>query len=79
MSRATDLLWSFEMLALAALILLILEVALTRWIAIQRRTGKEGQVEFEENAHSTAQFREQLAQMKQLEKTGASETTRMED
>jgi len=54
----------WQTLALAALILLILEVALTRWIAIQRRTGEEGRVDFEENAQSSAQFREQLAKMK---------------
>jgi hypothetical protein len=54
----------WQILALAALVLLILEVALTRWIAIQRRSGEEGHVDFEENAQSTAQFREQLAAMK---------------
>ena len=54
----------WQMLALAALVLLILEVVLTRWITIQRRTGEEGRVEFEENASASAQFREQLAKMK---------------
>ena len=54
----------WQTLALAALALLILEVVLTRWIAIQRRTGEEGQVDFEENANASAQFREQLAKMK---------------
>lgn len=54
----------WRMLALAALALLILEILLTRWIAIQRRTGEEGLIEFEEQAASSAQFREQLAQMR---------------
>ena len=53
----------WQTLALAALALLILEVALTRWISIQRRTGEEGPVLFEENATASAQFREQLAKM----------------
>ena len=44
--------------------MLILEILLTRWIAIQRRTGEEGLIEFEEQAASSAQFREQLAQMR---------------
>jgi hypothetical protein len=53
----------WQVLALAALALLVLEVVLTRWIAIQRRTGEEGHVAFEENAQTSAQFREQLAAM----------------
>ena len=64
----------WQTLALAALVLLILEVALTRWIAIQRRTGEEGHVDFEENAQSTAQFRQQLAAMKGTAPSGTAET-----
>jgi hypothetical protein len=55
----------WRILALAAFLLLILEIALTRWIAIQRRTGEEGNVEFEDQNGSSVAFRQQLAQMRQ--------------
>ena len=54
----------WQILALAALILLLLEVVLTRWIAMQRRTGEEGHVTFEEATQPSRGFREQLAKMK---------------
>ncbi|MEI8241772.1 MAG: BatA domain-containing protein [bacterium] len=66
----------WQTLAFAALILLILEVVLTRWIAIQRRTGEEGNVDFEENAQSSAQFRAQLAAMKGTAPAETKETGR---
>jgi hypothetical protein len=53
--------------ALAVLLLLVLEIALTRWIAIQRRTGEEGSVSFEEAGHPGARFREQLAAVRGAE------------
>ncbi len=40
--------WRF--LAVGVLFLVIAEIILSRWIAIQRRTGKEERVKFEENA-----------------------------
>jgi len=54
----------WRILALAAFCLLILEILLTRWIAIQRRTGEEGAVDFDEQTASSASFRQQLAQMR---------------
>ena len=54
----------WQILMFAALVLLILEIVLTRWIAIQRRTGEEGHVDFEGNAKSSAQFRDQLSKMR---------------
>jgi hypothetical protein len=51
-------------LAWAALVLLILEVALTRWIAIQRRTGEEGRAVFEESHGPSEQFRQELARVR---------------
>ena len=40
--------WRF--LAVGALFLVLAEIILSRWIAVQRRTGKEERVQFEENA-----------------------------
>jgi len=54
----------WQILALAALVLLLLETALTRWIAIQRKTGEEGTVTFEDAGQPSARFRDQLARMK---------------
>ena len=53
-------------LAFAALALFVLEIALTRWIAIQRRTGVEEKVSFEEQGTNAAgdAFREELARMR---------------
>jgi hypothetical protein len=55
----------WQILALAALVLLLLETALTRWIAIQRKTGEEGTVTFEDAGQPSARFRDQLARMKE--------------
>jgi len=51
-------------LALAALALLLLEVLLTRWIAIQRRAGEEGEVTFEDTRKPSSGFHEQLARLR---------------
>lgn len=49
-------------LAYAALLFLVLEIFLTRWIAIQRRTGVDEQVSFEEEgATESASFQQQLS------------------
>jgi hypothetical protein len=49
-------------LAFAALFFLVLEIILTRWIAIERRTGVDEQVSFEEEgATESASFQQQLA------------------
>ncbi len=48
-----------------ALLLFILEIALTRWIAIQRRTGETEQVGFDDkNAAAAAAFDKQLEAMR---------------
>jgi hypothetical protein len=47
-------------LALAAFVLLLLEVELTRWIAKQRRAGEEGDVTFEDANLPSSEFRDQL-------------------
>jgi hypothetical protein len=54
----------WQILALAALVLLLVEIALTRWIAIQRRTGEEGTVCFEESGQPSSTFREQVAKLR---------------
>jgi len=51
-------------LAIAAYILLLLEVVLTRWIAIQRKVGEEVDITFEEANLPSAQFRSQLDNLK---------------
>jgi hypothetical protein len=50
-------------LALAMFLLLIAEIALTRWIAIQRKTGEEGRVTFDESRQPSASFRDSVAKM----------------
>ena len=50
-----DELWKY--MAVAALLLLVAEAALTRWIAVQRRTGHEGTVQFEDKLKPSAAFR----------------------
>ena len=50
-------------LALAMFILLVLEIALTRWIAMQRKTGEEGRVVFDEAMQPSVSFREHVAKM----------------
>lgn len=51
-------LWKY--LAVAALFLLLLEIALTRWIALSRRSGEGEEVKFETRFDPSAQFQEQL-------------------
>ncbi|MGI5868007.1 MAG: BatA domain-containing protein [Kiritimatiellia bacterium] len=44
----------------AALLFLLLELLLSRWIAIQRRTGQEEEVEFDKTARAPEPFQKQL-------------------
>ena len=50
-------------LAIGALLLLLLEVVLTRWIAIQRRQGEKIEVTFEDANLPSSGFRDQLDAM----------------
>jgi hypothetical protein len=50
-------------LAIAMFLLLVAEIALTRWIAIQRKTGEEGRVVFDEAMQPSTSFREQVARL----------------
>jgi hypothetical protein len=55
----------WRILAYVALFLLVLEIMLTRWIAIQRRTGIEENVSFaEETPTSSTGFLDELAKMR---------------
>ena len=55
----------WRILAYAALFFLVLEIMLTRWIAIQRRTGVEETVTFEDtNATASDAFRQELEAMR---------------
>jgi hypothetical protein len=54
----------WRILALAAFALLLVEIALTRWIALLRQTGSERSVEFEAQAAPSVTFREQLRKMR---------------
>ena len=55
----------WRMLAFATLFLLVGEIFLTRWIAIQRKTGEQEVVDLKEDAPTqTDSFREQLAKFK---------------
>lgn len=57
----------WRMLAYAALLLMMLEIFLTRWIAIQRRTGEEETVAFEEEApEGSASFQQHLDAIRNL-------------
>ena len=47
-------------LAAAALLFLLLELVLARWIAIQRRTGQEEKIEFEKAGGAPEPFQRQL-------------------
>lgn len=47
-------------LAFPAFLLLLIEILLTRWIAVRRRTGSEREVDFESQQAPSATFREQL-------------------
>jgi hypothetical protein len=55
-------LWKY--LALGAFILLLVEIALARWIAISRRTGEEIKIDFESKDAPTSGFKEQLARIR---------------
>lgn len=56
-------LWKY--LAAGALFLLLAEIALTRWIAISRRSGEEVSVNFETKFEPSAQFQQALKQVKE--------------
>ena len=51
-------LWKY--LAVGALFLLLAEIALSRWIALSRRSGESDTVSFENRFEPSAQFKEQL-------------------
>jgi len=55
----------WRILAYVALFLLVLEIMLTRWIAIQRRTGLEENVSFDEDTPTASSgFLDELAKMR---------------
>ncbi len=54
-------LWKY--LAVGAFFLLLLEIALSRWIARERRSGEEITINFESNHAPSAGFQEQLAKV----------------
>lgn len=54
-------LWRYA--AVPLLLLLLLEILLTRWITQHRRTGEEGHVSFDESAKPGSKFESILAQM----------------
>ena len=49
---------------MAAFLLLLGEITLTRWIAGHRRTGQTQVVEFEDRTGPSASFRQQLARLR---------------
>ncbi len=53
----------WRILAMAMFLLLIAEIALTRWIAMQRKTGEEGRVAFDDSMQPSASFREQVEKL----------------
>jgi len=55
-------------LILAALALLLVELMLTRWIAIQRRSGEELQIDFDEHKKPSKSFLKQLSLIDALKK-----------
>lgn len=55
-------LWRYA--AVPLLVLILLEILLTRWITIQRRTGQEGKVEFDESSRPNSRFTEILQRMR---------------
>jgi len=59
-------------MAVAALIILLAEIALTRWIAMQRQTTTAEIVDFEEKTTPTSAFRAQLAEMQSRRTTAAA-------
>jgi len=50
-------------LAIAMFLILISEIALTRWIAIRRKLGEEGRVLFDETKKPSTSFRDHVARM----------------
>ena len=56
-------LWKY--LATGALFLLLAEIGLSRWIALSRRSGETGVVNFENRFEPSAQFKEQLQRVKE--------------
>jgi hypothetical protein len=54
-------LWRF--LALAALLALLIETGLTRWIAVRRRTGEGSEVAFGERSKPSISFRAQMEEL----------------
>lgn len=56
-------LWKY--LAAGALFILLAEIALTRWIAVSRRSGEEGAVDFESKFEPSAQFKQALKQVQE--------------
>ena len=57
-------LWKY--LAVGALFLILLEIALTRWIAISRHSGEEVAVNFETKFEPSAQFQQALKQAQEV-------------
>ena len=55
-------LWKY--LALGAFVFLLLEIALSRWIARERRTGETIEVDFEATDAPTSAFKQQLTRIK---------------
>ena len=56
-------LWKY--LAVGALFLLLAEIALSRWIALNRQSGESNTVDFENRYEPSAQFREQLKRVQE--------------
>ena len=50
-------------MAVGAFLLLLIEIALSRWIARERRSGEEINIEFESHNAPTTGFKEQLAKV----------------
>ncbi|MGI5870013.1 MAG: PA14 domain-containing protein [Kiritimatiellia bacterium] len=58
----------WRILAFAAFVFLVVEIALTRWIAIQRRMGEQRDVDFTNMGQAgTASFRKSLAEIRELQ------------
>ena len=56
-------LWKY--LAVGALFLLLAEIALSRWIALNRQSGGSNAVDFENRYEPSVQFREQLKRVQE--------------
>jgi hypothetical protein len=58
----------WRILAIAAFLFLIAEVILTRWIAIQRRTGEKIDVDFKnDKLQASESFKENLSKVRSQE------------